>query len=127
VAFGLTGYGPESDDGFHPLSGVREVAATICDDLENAIQNLVDSADTYAEHECFKEAWFERKRADELGNFASNLDASREQTPMYAENPELWEQTLTRLIDESFPLDVSDNTRLYAWECSEDECETTAE
>jgi hypothetical protein len=61
--------------------------------------------------------------ADELSTLAANftnLANADDPAPLYQGRPELRHARIWDLIGEHFPLDVSDNTRLYVWECAED-------
>lgn len=123
VASGLTGYGPEPDDGgFFPLPTLEAVSDYVRDELRVFSDMAYESADALADSGDFEAAWNERKRSDALELLRSNLDNARAGAPLYAGKPALWRETLDTIIGETFPLDVSHNTRLYVWTCSESEC-----
>jgi hypothetical protein len=87
--------------------------------LEESADSAGDHAEMYATGEDYEQAWKTRKHADEMYNLAANLDNKRAHAPLYEGNPDLWAQTIARIVSENFPYDVDQSCRIYAWE-SED-------
>jgi hypothetical protein len=129
VASGLAGYGPDAADsnGFIVTHNVRETAEAIRDELNAWADVAYEAAEALADSGDYEQAWTEHKRSQALETLRMNLDSKREEAPLYKGKPELWEATLWRLINENFPLDVSHNSRLYVWDCIEDDAETEEE
>ncbi len=127
IASGLAGYGPDASDsdGFTTTHTVRETAEAIREKLSIWADNAYESAEALADAGQFEEAWTEHRRVGAMNVLRMNLDGIRAESPLYkSRDSEAWDTTLARLISENFPLDVSPNSRLYVWDCSETECET---
>jgi hypothetical protein len=147
VESGLAGYGPENDDGFYPYANATEAASAASSELETFIdmahevasiaadfaQRARDEDNDTLELDQLREYLQESKRADELDILARNLDSdARAKAPIFLEDSALLESTMRAVIEgyvdnggnvhTGAPWDVSYNTRLYVWECSETEC-----
>ena len=142
VETGLQGYGPEAETPtFYPLTEDSALQA-VSDELNRAADSahelamaIGDQAYDPPEHWTatdadllaqFREAWRELKRSDHLATMAANTDPSRSQAPLYSANPfegpQLWAIEVRRLLSEANTEDLSHNSRLYVWQCSESEC-----
>ena len=120
TAYGIPSYGPDaSDDNY----GVCETWPQVVDELRRMLEESADgegdSAESYAEAGDYETAWKTRKHADEMYNLAANLDNSRQHAPLYEGQPELWAETVERIVSENFPYDVTSGCRIYAWEDDE--------
>jgi len=117
AAYGIPGYGPDaSDSGYYGSETWQGLADDLKRMLEESAEGENDSAAMYAESGDYETAWNTRKRADEMYNLAANLDNKRQDAPLYRGNPQLWAETIERIVGENFPYDVNDSTRIYAWE-----------
>lgn len=120
VKTGLAGYGPELDESDMPAPTWESVANYIYSELgyaaDSAMENAYTAGDTEGDYE---RAWKEFKRSENLGALAAELDNKRAKAPLYAGRTKLWHATIYSIINARFPLDISDNTRLYVWECEE--------
>jgi hypothetical protein len=120
TAYGLPGYGPDaSDDNYGVSDSWPQVAYELKRMLEESADSAGDQAEAYANAGDYEEAWNTRKHADEMYNLAANLDNKRKHAPLYEGNPQLWAETLEKIVTENFPYDVDQSCRIYAWE-SED-------
>ena len=120
TAYGIPGYGPDaSDDNY----GISETWPQVADDLKRRLEESADSegdsAESYAQAGDYETAWNTRKHADEMYNLAAQLDNQRQHAPLYEGRPELWAETIERIVSENFPYDVTSGCRIYAWEDAE--------
>jgi hypothetical protein len=120
TAYGIPGYGPDaSDDNY----GVCETWPQVADELKRMLEESADgegdSAEAYAESGDYETAWKTRKHADEMYSLAANLDNKRQHAPLYSGRPDLWAETIERIVSENFPYDVNNSVRIYAWEDDE--------
>lgn len=124
VAHGLTGYGPDASDsdGFATFDEIRAVSDHVRDELSTDVDHAIETAHALAESGDFEGAWNEYLRSGSLENLRANLSNERANAPLYAGNPEAWNASLLDLLESQFPVDVSDNTRLYVWQCEESDC-----
>jgi hypothetical protein len=121
IAYGLPGYGPEaSGDNFAVCDTWPDAADEIRRLLEESAEGENDSAEAEADGGGdFELAWHTRKHADEMWNLAENFHNRRMKAPLYENSPQLWDETISRMISENFPYDVNDSCRIYAWEDDE--------
>jgi hypothetical protein len=128
VAYGLAGYGPDGSDGFDSVTTWEALAFIVACRLQDSAESEDMTAGSLAESGDFESAWHTHKRADELSVLAMNFDNKRANAPLYRDDKPAWHSTIERLAREHFPLDVTDNTRLYVWECGmPGECEHVGE
>lgn len=129
VAHGLAGYGPDASDsdGFITCDDVRETADAIREELRMDVDYSFETAQAYADAGDYERAWHERARSDALEILRATFDNARQNAPLYRDDPNAWTETLVRLIAETFPLDVSENGRLYVWLCTETDCQSAAD
>lgn len=124
VATGLAGYGPDGSDGYDTAENLRDVSDAIRDRLRDFIDSNDQGARAVADTGDYKDAWETMMLAESLETLSTNLNNKRgDSAPLYVGKPKLWDETLDRIIGETFPLDVSYNTRLYVWECDTAECD----
>ncbi|TKK84612.1 hypothetical protein FDA94_28705 [Herbidospora galbida] len=126
IAHGLAGYGPDGADGYNTateISGSGGLADQISDELDRDAESAHGLIRTEGEAGNFKEAFEAWELHDKLTTLSLNFSIRREDAPLYKDDKPLWERTVLRLVAENFPLDVSDNSRMYVWECTEPECE----
>lgn len=117
TAYGIPGYGPDaSDDSYSMCETWPDVADDLKRRLEECADSEGDSAESYADAGDYETAWNTRKHADEMYNLAANLDNKRQHAPLYEGQPDLWAETIERIVAEHFPYDVNDSTRIYAWD-----------
>ena len=120
TAYGLPGYGPDaSDDNYGIGDNWPAVASELKRMLEESADSAGDQAEMYAGGGDYREAWNTRKHADEMYDLAASLDNKRANAPLYAGNPELWAETIERIVSDSFPYDVDQSCRIYCWESEE--------
>jgi len=116
TAYGLPGYGPDaSDDNYGVHETWPDVAWRLGEMLRESADSKGDSAQMHADAGDYETAWNTRKHADEMYNLAANLNNTRAHAPLYEGNPQLWAETVERIVSESFPYDVNDSIRIYAW------------
>lgn len=116
TAYGLPGYGPDaSDDNYGVCEDWPAVADELARMLTESADGEGDSAEAYAAQGDYQTAWETRKHADEMYNLAANLNNGRANAPLYRGNPELWAETIERIVSEQFPYDVNQSCRIYAW------------
>ena len=129
IAYGLAGYGPSGEDGYAYADTWRNLADTVNQYLRESADEQHEAAHAIASDGDYEEAWTSILRSEELSAKAASFDNARENAPLYRDDPKLWEDTIKRMTGETFPLDVSHNTRLYVWPCEDDEtwAEHTAE
>lgn len=115
VAYGIHGYGPELDYDQEPIA-----LSQLDEYLSDELGACADQADEYAhalgEAGDFEAAWAQHVLSDDLTTLSMNFAPSRKNAPLYAGNLPLWHETLTTLVRETFPIDVSPSTALYVWE-----------
>jgi hypothetical protein len=123
VANGIAGYGPDCDESTPTYD-------TLADAIEGAREELSvwediarETAEGFADAGDFESAWKEHKRAESLWILRANLDPARKNAPLYRDNPKAYADLLKSQF-EDFPHDVSTNSRLYLWECDNEECES---
>ena len=122
ISSGLLGYGPMGDETETVAATLEEVADCIQYELDAWIDSQYESANALAEMGEFEDAWNTLKRSEHLSAIRANFDNKRADAPLYAGKPQLWRDTIRRQIGELFPLDVSDNSRLYVWDCDDTTC-----
>lgn len=129
IAYGLAGYGPEGSEGFTYATTWRNLADIVNQYLNESAGSAYETADILGDAGNYEDAWHEHKRSESLDNLARNFDNARADAPLYRDDPAAWDATIERMVGETFPLDVSHNTRLYVWPCEDDEtwAEHTAE
>jgi hypothetical protein len=149
VHTGLAGYGPDLEPDDYPARSWEAVASQIAWELNSAadfqaegMSALADQAreaydqgrEYFRLHAQMRPGWQDiaemyhdadkaRRLADELGTLGqnfSNLSDADNAAPLYAGRPELRHARIWDLIERHFPLDISDNSRLYVWICEED-------
>lgn len=139
VKVALAGYGPDLDAEDMPATSWEDVASQIVSELNHMAEFNGEGSDIgftaaethYAGYQrgddgivqavdAYHEALADLTRSRELSDMAANFDNERANAPLYAGRPDLWHATIYNLITEHFPLDVSRNSRLYVWECTED-------
>lgn len=121
VAYGMPGYGPSDPENYRVVEGWEDLADELQGMLAESADQLHDVASVEAEAEDYRSAWFSRQRADELMNLHDNLNNERADAPLYRDDRSAWHATIERVVAESFPLDVGDNTRIYVWPPESDE------
>lgn len=144
VAYGLAGYGPDApDDGFptfetigEALEYAREELSTDSDSAHSMAHDLALHASQY--HAAYKldasredmlrmavnhyaNAWRELERSESLELLRANLDPARASAPLYRDDPAAYAALQETQLAE-FPVDVSEHSRLYVWDCSDSEC-----
>ena len=120
TAYGIPGYGPDaSDDNYSVCDTWPQVADDLKRRLEECADGEGDSAEGYADAGDYETAWNTRKHADEMYNLAANLDNKRQDAPLYKGRPDLWAETIKRIVGENFPYDVTSGGQIYAWESDE--------
>lgn len=124
VQSGLTGYGPEAPDhGFTRYEEPTEVADAAQDELNQWSESERALAEQYARQADYKAAWQLNEHSLSLFYLAATFDNSRADAPLYAASPELWDETIIKLVAENFPHDVNEGrARIYVWECEKTEC-----
>lgn len=134
VDTGLPGYGPDaSNDSFSIAGSWPDLADILRDELNRLAESELDSAVGSADAGDYETAWNTRVHCDEMFNLADNLSNTRMDAPLYAGRPELWNETVERIVGEHFPYDVNSGLRLYCWQSDEygadndcEDCQTTA-
>ena len=145
VASGLAGYGPDAadSDGFAQFDTLAEALEYARDELDSWVDMAHEGAHDMALHasqyhaafkldssredmramalEHYADAWSELERSEALEILRANLDPARRNAPLYRDDAAAY-AALQRTQADEFPHDVSHNSRLYLWECSED-CE----
>lgn len=125
IATGIAGYGPDGADGFGTATTLDDTAESARDELRTSVDICEETAEALAADGHFEEAWREHKRADALEILRANLNTDRKDAPLYAGKPELWHRTLSDIVADSFPVDISHSARLYVWECTDTDCDQT--
>jgi hypothetical protein len=119
VKTGLAGYGPDLDENDYPAMSWESLASEVASELSAMADFAMEGAYLAGDVEGdYQRAWQEFKRSESLAMLAAELDSERANAPLYTGRPELWHATIYSIVSARFPLDVSDNTRLYVWECS---------
>jgi hypothetical protein len=117
TAYGIPGYGPDASDGNYGVHTTwPDVADELARMLEESADSEGDSASAYADAGDYKTAWNTRNHADEMYNLAAQLDNKRQHAPLYEGNPQLWAETIERIVSDNFAYDVNQSLRIYAWE-----------
>lgn len=117
AAYGIPGYGPDASDGnFSVMDTWPDVADELVRMLQESADSAGDDAAASAENGDYETAWKTRTHADEMYNLAAQLNNERQHAPLYEGKPELWAQTIERIVAENFPYDVDASTRLYCWQ-----------
>ena len=128
VATGLAGYGPNASDtdGYATADNVRDLTSLIRWELDSAADYNHQAAQSLAESGDYESAWNTRELSDTLTTLGMNLDYERRASaPLYADNPIGLDAEMRSIISEAFPLDITDNTRLYVWICDAgDDCDS---
>lgn len=125
VKTGLAGYGPDLDSEDEPFETTADVAAAIVWELNSYADYLEQGASGHAEQEDWEAAWKAHAKADELATLAMNLDYDkRSKAPLYVDNSALLDETVERIITETFPLDLDPDgygvQRLYVFNATEE-------
>lgn len=125
VATGFAGYGPDGADGFGTADNVQGAADLIRADLADEIDASADTAAGHAEALDYESAWKVRAHADMLETMRMNVSNERAQAPLYRDSAGAWDAALVKIIGEKFPLDLDyqGRRRLYAWECTNVDCD----
>jgi hypothetical protein len=124
IASGLAGYGPDGTDGYSTATDMQNLAYSVAEELQSFAGYNDDSARCLAEAGDYKEAWQTMMLAESLSALFHNLDYDKRlQAPLYVNDAAALDASIERIVEETFPLDVSYNTRLYVWQCDEAECE----
>jgi hypothetical protein len=119
VKHGITGYGPDLEPDDMPVEGVREICDAIRWELSSDADMLEDGAAAMAESGDYESAWEDHTRANDLLTLAMSLDYDRRATaPAYVGDVPALEESMLRIIGESFPLEISSGPAitLYVWE-----------
>ncbi|TDC01136.1 hypothetical protein E1091_03455 [Micromonospora fluostatini] len=103
------------------------LADLIAEECQRSAGAETDGAEGLAESGDFEGAWKTHKRSDALATMAHNFDNRRADAPIYVGRSDLWHDTIRRMAQEAHLRDVSDNSRLYVWECTDVECEHLAD
>lgn len=122
VKTGLAGYGPDLEPEDEPFENLADLCYAIRDELDRSVDSLVEMAQYHASQEDFELAYHSRALADELTILMANLDYDKRlQAPLYAGDASKLDETVRRIIVETFPLDIDAerNTRLYVWEATD--------
>lgn len=146
VHTGLAGYGADLEPDDMPARSWEDVASQIAWELSSAADFLYEGvsitegqarelydvvnanpdadADAWKQvAEQYHEADDDRRLAGELDNLRGTFEVlarSENPPPLYDGHPELRHARIWDIITSQFPLDISDNTRLYVFECEED-------
>jgi len=140
VHTGIAGYGPDLEPDDMPARSWEDVASQISWELDQAADfqaqgasAMADQARDAYEHrqyvcweaiaETYHDADEASRLADELAILKRTFDSLSDAdstAPLYEGRPELRHARIWDLISGKFPLDISDNSRLYVWECEED-------
>jgi hypothetical protein len=148
VKTGLAGYGPDLDESDYPAQSWEDVAHQVAWELNTSADFNAEGASALADQareaydrergahdearadadwrgiaETYHDADEARRLANELDSLRTdfeNLAKELNPAPLYQGRPELRHARIWDLLTSRFPLDVSDNTRLYVWECEED-------
>lgn len=124
VKTGLTGYGPDLDESDSPAGSWEGVASEISEELHHAADFAMEGAYIAGDMEGdYERAWKQFKLSENLNVKAMEFDNKRAETPLYAGRPELWHATIHSMITNEFPLDISDNSKLYVWETIVESCD----
>ena len=125
VATGLAGYGPDAadSDGFATFGSLSDALSYARDELSSFIDMAHESAHSFGAEEQYKEAWGEILRCEDLELWQANLDPARRNAPLYRDDSAAYAAMQAEQAAQ-FPRDVSYNTRLYLWDCS-DECDSS--
>lgn len=124
VKTGLPGYGPDLDENDigHDPADIRAICDDIRQELDILGDMLNDHAEVAAEAGDYETAWKTHKRGQELETLSMTLDHGRRQhAPLYRDDPAALDDALQRTVDKMFPLDVSDQVRLYVWDAETDQ------
>jgi hypothetical protein len=127
-AFGIPGYGPEGGDnqfataktiynGLDTLmyDGLKEAAEMVgldiraCSDAADYCRDQghdKDELDNLRGYQAANKLW------EEIGVHMMNVDVNRPHGTVGE-----WEAKILRYMGDNFPMDITDNTRLYVWEC----------
>jgi hypothetical protein len=120
VDTGLPGYGPDaSNESFIACETWCALADEIAGKLTEASESEGEVAATYGENGQYADAWKTHEHSDKMAVLALNFDINRASSPLYAENHELWHDTIRTMIAENFPYDVNQSCRIYVWESDE--------
>lgn len=122
VKFGLAGYGPDLEPDDEPYVNVASLCSAIRFGLDASIDMLADQWSIAKANDEPREYMAARELADELGLLMTNLDYERRQrAPLYVTDNTLLDADMLRIIDGTFPLDVSTTgyQRIYVWEAGE--------
>jgi hypothetical protein len=147
VKTGLAGYGPDLDENDYPARSWEDVAHQVAEELSFMADFNAEGASALADQareahdearevfrlyasvadyqgiaDTYRDADDARRLADELGTLAanfSNLAKELNPAPLYQGRPELRHARIWDLISQ-LPVYVSDNLKLYVWECEED-------
>jgi hypothetical protein len=132
VASGLAGYGPDGDDGYADAVTWRELADLLHGELNQVAEYLHEVAEGEATDGDKALAYDLIRKSEEAERLARNLDDSRADAPLYADNADLRDATVEALVESHFPY-YYDHTvgpgnaarlALYAWPCEAgSECE----
>lgn len=127
VASGLAGYGPDAGSTTYATANTApELADAIREELRGWADSENDGAHAYADAKDFEGAWMLAKHANSVEHVRMNLDNERMNAPVYADNPQAWDETVLGMVRDLFPYAVDEGrSKVYAWECSEpdDACE----
>lgn len=129
IATGLAGYGPDgADDNFATAQSAVDIASAIRWELNQASEFNYEGAQSLAKTGDYKEAWEALKLSESLDTLKANLDYDKRATaPLYIDDKSSLDATIMRLVDETFPLDITHNTRLYVWQCDVVDCDQDEE
>lgn len=124
VATGLQGYGPDAADGYgtYAVDALSDVAEAIRGELADAVDYLWQSHSALGEAGQYEDAYRAIVLTQHLDAMRANLDPKRADAPLYRDDAAAWQATLRRLVLDAHGTDITDNTRLYVWECDNAEC-----
>lgn len=118
-AAGIAAFGPNDSDGYPSAHGLIELAEALSIEVDHAADEAHGAIIIHGSMGQYEAAWHEFELSQQLINLAHNLSPARMNAPLYVDNPALWEETFTHLVNEHFPLslDHMDANRLYVWQC----------
>ena len=117
VSTGLPGYLPNS---VHTAESLTQLADVISDELARDASAEYDAAQAHAESGDYEAAWTTLKRSEELETLSRNFSNERRSAPLYEGRDDLWNETIRRMVDETFPLNISEHESMSVYLCVED-------
>ncbi len=121
VQSGLAGYGPDCDENTATFENLSEALDYARDEFLVYIDMLDGDMRQLASQGDYEESWRTFEFIERLEFLRANLDPRRANAPLYRDDAAAYAALQESQADE-FPHDVSHNSRLYLWTCTEAEC-----